>query len=73
MSADKVGSCPAFPVSSINETQCTGISIRDYFAAKALQGYLASMSADFEPVEFSSTIAKNAYFIADAMIAARAA
>jgi hypothetical protein len=50
-----------------------GISVRDYFAAKAMQGYLASFSPNAEPAEFAGTIAKDAYIIANAMLAARGA
>ena len=46
-------------------------SLRDEFAAKAMQGYLASCATDFEPAEFASTIAKDAYVLADAMLEAR--
>lgn len=48
-----------------------GMTLRDYFAAKAMQGYLASMSPHTEPAEFASRIAEDAYTIADAMLAAR--
>lgn len=48
-----------------------GISMRDYFAAKALNGYLASMSEDSEPSEVASTIAEHCYKLADAMLKAR--
>lgn len=46
----------------------TGITIQDYFAAKALQGMLAEPSLKATPEEF----AQRAYIIADAMIKARA-
>ena len=46
----------------------TGITIQDYFAAKALQGMLAEPSLKATPEEF----AQKAYIIADAMIKARA-
>ena len=45
----------------------TGITIQDYFAAKALQGMLAEPSLKATPEEF----AQRAYIIADAMIKAR--
>lgn len=52
-----------------------GMSLRDYMAAKAMQGDLASQSA--ETGEWSNgasiaALAKRAYEIADAMLAARA-
>ena len=44
-----------------------GISVRDYFAAKALQGELASGNAS----QVADSLACRSYAIADAMIAAR--
>ncbi|MQY50846.1 hypothetical protein GHK24_03500 [Rhodocyclus tenuis] len=48
-----------------------GMTLRDYFAGKALQGYLASLAPDFEPGEFASAIARECYALAEAMIEAR--
>ncbi len=53
---------------SIAHPAHTGITIQDYFAAKALQGMLAEPSLKATPEEF----AQKAYIIADAMIKARA-
>ena len=67
---------PAFPIhvpsrnGSSSET-FKGMDLRDYFAAKALQGYLASMAENVEPVEVASTIAEDCYKLADAMLDAR--
>ena len=49
-----------------------GMTQRDYFAAKAMQGWLASFpeDADAEIVR-AATIARLAYKIADAMLEAR--
>ena len=44
-----------------------GMSLRDYFAAKALQGMLAEPSLKATPEEF----AQRAYMVADAMMKAR--
>jgi hypothetical protein len=44
-----------------------GMTLRDYFAAKALQGLMADHTRDNYPREF----AEYAYELADAMIAAR--
>lgn len=33
---------PAFPVSDLSKTQCVGLSIRDWFAAKAMQAMVGS-------------------------------
>lgn len=50
-----------------------GMSLRDYFAAKALQGFCANASHSVldGPQEFREG-AKEAYLMADAMIAERA-
>jgi len=52
---------------SIAHPAYKGITIQDYFAAKALQGMLAEPSLRATPEEF----AQRAYIIADAMIKAR--
>ena len=59
----------AFP-STDNRVQFSGMSLRDYFATKAMQGELASQSEDYE---WSSTakLAAYAYEVADAMMEAR--
>jgi len=44
-----------------------GMKMRDYFAAKALQGMLAEPSLKATPQEF----AERAYMVADAMLKAR--
>lgn len=61
---------PAFPVQSIyvedQETNSRGMSLRDYFAAKAMQGLLASNVE--APIE--RFVAKS-YEMADAMLKER--
>ena len=47
-----------------------GMSLRDYFAAKAMQGLLAGLLADRMDVKWQS-IAVDAYRQADAMLEAR--
>jgi len=66
---------PAFarPASSIDRENFraqTGATLRDYMAAKALQGLLAAGDSDTLSAE---VLAKNAYTIADAMLARREA
>ena len=51
----------------IAEHEC-GMSLRDYFAAKAMQGYIASVGYDGDS---ESNIAFNAYKQADAMLKER--
>ena len=62
----------AFPSTWENETvklcDDQGMTLRDYFAAKALQGMLAETSLKATPEEF----ADQAYELAEAMLKARA-
>jgi hypothetical protein len=68
---------PAFPqpctengyASKNNEFEIVGggLSVRDYFAAKAMQGELASGTAS----NYLDNIASRSYAIADAMLRAR--
>ena len=59
----------AFP-SDLYET--TGMSLRDYFAAAALQGYLAAWPKDGENmITTMPKVAQDVYAIADAMLEAR--
>lgn len=57
---------PAFPV-PMEDRHC-GMNLRDYFAAKAMQGLLASPDTGSHDPE---VWAKSAYTIADALLAAR--
>ena len=71
---------PAFPVEQFNphseqgralDWQSEGMTLRDYFAAKALTtclGYERADIAIWEPVDF----ARHAYQVADAMLMERA-
>lgn len=65
---------PAFP----NECATTvhgraGMSLRDYFAAKAMQGWLATFTDSRHPTENGGAqdFARRAYALADEMIKAR--
>lgn len=83
MSAQINDGGPAFPADEVHdthpapgETACRhlhahqGMSLRDYFAAKALQGFLANKS---NPTRFNPEgDAEYVYRIADAMLAKRA-
>lgn len=58
---------PAFPV-AFTTSPLHGMTLRDYFAAKAMQGMLAC------PVQLASDqhmTARDAYAVADAMLEAR--
>ena len=64
----------AFPVQCIyledQEKNSTGMTLRDYFAAKAMQSFLINL--DCEPEDLP-VVAKTAYAIADQMLKAREA
>ena len=68
----KNNSEPAFPTNSKFDPMngyliAGGLSIRDYFAAKAMQGALAGSS----PITRGNNLAQEAYFIADSMLLER--
>lgn len=48
-----------------------GMSLRDYFAAKALQGFIAGAMSDGSPRSDCDISAKVAYMFSDAMLLAR--
>ncbi|ABA60039.1 hypothetical protein UXJ26_06030 [Burkholderia multivorans] len=58
--------CP--PFSSI---PLPGMSLRDYFAAKVMQGALADSNVTLEKAGDADILAKASYRIADAMLRAR--
>jgi hypothetical protein len=57
---------PAFPRDHANDGH-NGMTLRDYFAGKAVQGMLADQTMNTPAEEF----AERAYAIADAMLKAR--
>jgi len=66
---------PAFPCSDPQGENYSGMTIRDYFAAKALESpFLATMEFEGEEerwVEYAKKIAKHAGIVADAMMEER--
>jgi len=59
-------SISAFPIPGWkDDADFNGMTLRDYFAAKAMQVFLANTETSF------AADAKNAYAMADAMLAAR--
>ena len=73
---------PAFPhtIEHLHEPVTTGMTLRDYFAAKAMQGELAALCDPENQIyglslnvsnEILARCAKHWYQIADAMLAAR--
>ena len=78
---DKNTGGPAFPVADPFAVKCPptdsealrlqqGMALRDYFAAKAMQGVIAGWGTGLPP---SDTTASAAYAYADAMLKAREA
>jgi hypothetical protein len=64
MSKDTGG--PAFPTG----TAYQGMTLRDYFAAKAMQGIVSVLNRGIRPTDMEA-VCKDAYAIADAMLKAR--
>jgi len=66
---------PAFPV-IFEHTDCTseqeGMSLRDYFAAAAMQGDLAGFGPYYDWTSPTKKLAQLYYAMADAMLAERA-
>jgi hypothetical protein len=62
----------AFPWTHRDMT-CTGMTLRDYFAARAMQADMSTYSEDliYEQIEWFEARAKQWYAVADAMIKAR--
>ena len=66
---------PAFPVSfkwGRELSQYNGMTLRDYFAAKAMQSFLDEVGSESDQ-RFYKDIAIGAYQVADAMLKAREA
>lgn len=64
---------PAFPVAPDGGSRVVyGMSLRDYFAAKALEGMLANPDRVGNSIKFEGW-AKQAYHFADAMLTERVA
>jgi hypothetical protein len=66
---------PAFPShGSMGEVSHEGMSLRDYFAAKAMQAFIIrgfSGQRDMGSAEYDETVSRFAYESADAMLRAR--
>lgn len=62
---------PAFPTTHLNLPQ--GMTLRDYFAAKAMQADMSTYSEDliYETPEWFEARAEKWYAVADAMLTAR--
>lgn len=72
---------PAFPTENARQTGLNswheeGMTLRDYFAAKAMQGFIATDALEkglkfVSPEENERLLAKTCYQLADAMLRAR--
>lgn len=64
----------AFPANPNNAHCEPGMTLRDYFAAKAMQGMIAGLLADgskFDAMKAGKAISQHAYAVADAMLESR--
>lgn len=66
----------AFPSQELDKRglfkQChSGMSLRDYFAAAAMQAYLTRDEYDFSMPYVITTLTREVYFVADAMMRER--
>jgi hypothetical protein len=83
MSTDKQSGGPAFPIVEYKQpvgggshmmTIIGGMTLRDYFAAKAMQGFCATLTGvTNETLPRWEILAMDAYTLADAMLRAREA
>ena len=66
---------PAFAVAELANIKWEGMTLRDYFAAKAMQGAIAHglFNADKASSDYAEYVATVAYVYADAMLKAREA
>jgi len=63
----------AFPISGSQYKHTQGMTLRDYFAAKAIQGLMGRVWGDLPTDELFAVWSKSAYAMADAMLKAREA
>ena len=64
---------PAFAVAELANIKWEGMTLRDYFAAKAMQGIISSEQFGDEEFVTPEMYARDAYKYADAMLKAREA
>ena len=60
---------PAFPNDVKQISERAGMTLRDYFAAKVIQGLFAS--GNLQATDTDEALARDAYIVADAMLKAR--
>jgi hypothetical protein len=61
---------PAFPCPQGTPESLGGMTLRDYFAAKAMQAVISNLGEAFSPEEFNE-LSEVFYQMADAMLKAR--
>ena len=69
----------AFPIANYQRTEDRGMTLRDYFAAAAMQAIFGGVGAQqvaerdrrYDGTNWAEVVAKNAYEMADAMLKAR--
>lgn len=71
MSTDITGG-PAFPFATAHDVMCSGMTLRDYFAAMAMQAFLRNRKPHLTDAFFDEW-AHDAYEMADAMLQVREA
>lgn len=62
---------PAFPIGSTPEEWGNGMTLRDYFAAKAMQAWFSDRAVYLGDKQSRDKAAKQSYEMADAMLKAR--
>jgi hypothetical protein len=62
---------PAFPTWVRNEDMISGMTLRDFFANSAMQAIIHEVYADNLADHGCDSIARKAYYMADAMLKAR--
>lgn len=62
---------PAHPVTSCQDHEFVGLTIRDHFAAKAMQAIISGCLSDGLDYPHRNNTAERAYAYADAMLEAR--
>lgn len=60
----------AFPLTDGKNFANDGMTLRDYFAAKAMQGFIIAWG-DSENIYLPSDLAEQSYFLADSMLKQR--
>jgi hypothetical protein len=63
---------PAFPTPESHGDDFEGMSLRDYFAAKAIAGILSNPNITWSDMQTERVLASHAWKIADAMLAEKA-